>query len=210
MIDLNAITGSFPRRVPIFPLPDSVLFPGAVLPLHVFEPRYRRMLADALAGDRLLAMALLKPCAPEEYRTKPPFHETVCVGCVLHAERMPNGRSNIAVLGVAAGTAGEPADDLPYRTAEVALLDERGPAGNLRPLLEEVYGRIFPGGGVADLASQLAGILPGERIDAAVVNTCAMTSPLRPFDKLRLLREEDAGRRLERLLELLDRPWQWN
>ena len=49
------------RRIPLFPLPGVVLLPGALLPLHIFEPRYRAMVADALAGDRRIGMAMIRP-----------------------------------------------------------------------------------------------------------------------------------------------------
>jgi len=210
-IDLGAILGSFPRRVPVFPLPDAVLFPGAVMPLHVFEPRYRRMLADALATDRLLAIALLRPCHREEYETRPPFHETVCVGCVLHAERLPDGRSNLAILGVAAGEAREPGEDRPYPTAEVVLAGEVPAGPDLDARVEALFPRIFPGGaGMADLRARLAEILPEEALPAALVNSCAMNAPLLPYDKLPLLRERDPAARLDRLEALLAKEWRWN
>ena len=66
------LPGSF--EVPLFPLPNIVLLPGMVLPLHIFEPRYRKMLADALAGERLIARANLMDGWQSDYLGKPPVH----------------------------------------------------------------------------------------------------------------------------------------
>ena len=107
-INIDEITHAFPKRLPVFPLNSAVLLPGAVLPLHIFEPRYREMVTDMLAAESLVAMAYLEPCDPEVYETRPPFRRTVCVGRLLHHEALENGRSNIALLGIAAGTAPTP------------------------------------------------------------------------------------------------------
>src|SRR5687768_2370471 len=68
--------------VPLFPLPNVVLFPRAVLPLHIFEERYKTMAADALAGDRLVAMALLRPGWEKSYYGRPAIEPVVCVGTI--------------------------------------------------------------------------------------------------------------------------------
>ena len=76
----------FCGTVRLFPLPNLVLFPHVAQPLHIFEPRYRQMTADALEDDRLLAMALLQPDA-EEQGAAPPIHRVVCVGRILQVAR---------------------------------------------------------------------------------------------------------------------------
>ncbi|MHC4550616.1 MAG: LON peptidase substrate-binding domain-containing protein [Planctomycetota bacterium] len=211
-LDLDAILDAFPKRVPIFPLAEVILFPGALLPLHIFEPRYRRMLADTLEGDRLIAMALLKQCDRKEYQTKPPFHETVCIGQVIHHEGLPDGRANIALLGLSAGRAIRIDDDKPYRTAEVELLLDRADADTDQDAkIQRAYARAVPGGqDLQRLKDQLEEFLLPDHIPSALINTCAVTAPLFPMDKLELLEERSLARRLDRLLELLERPWQWN
>ena len=87
------------RLVPVFPLPNVVLFPGVVCPLHVFEPRYREMVTDVLAGERLIALALLRPGWEAEYEGAPAVHEVACVGRVAAAEPLRDGRFNILVQG---------------------------------------------------------------------------------------------------------------
>ncbi len=79
--------------VPLFPLPGVVLFPKAVLPLHIFEDRYKQMTADALAGQRRIAMALLQPGWEKSYYGRPEIERIVCVGKILSCERLPEGNT---------------------------------------------------------------------------------------------------------------------
>jgi len=209
--DIDAILGAFPKRVPVFPLSEVVLFPGAVLPLHIFEPRYREMLDDALRGDRIITVALLKQCDADEYEAEPPYHETVCVGHVIHHEKAPDGRSNIALLGLSAGRAESADSDHPYRVADVSLLPDRADGLEHAGRLERAFSKSVPGGGdLGDLRAQLEQFLGPDRVTAALVNTCALTAPVYPVHKLELLEERSVSRRLDRLLEFLDRRWQWN
>src|SRR5271170_4410028 len=83
--------------VPLFPLPNVVLFPRAVLPLHIFEERYKAMTADALSGDHLIAMAVLGPGWEREYR--PEIEPVVCLGRIISYEKLPDGRYNFFLQG---------------------------------------------------------------------------------------------------------------
>ena len=85
--------------VPLFPLPNVVLFPRAVLPLHIFEARYRTMIADALAGDRTIAIGLLRPGWEMHYYERPAIDRVVCVGTITEHRRLPDGRYNILLQG---------------------------------------------------------------------------------------------------------------
>jgi Lon protease-like protein len=107
--------------VPLFPLPNVVLFPRAVLPLHIFEERYRAMTADALRGDSLIAMALLKPGWQRDYYSRPAIEPVVCVGRILTHERLPDGKYNLLLQGVARATIVREirSSDLLYRIAEL-------------------------------------------------------------------------------------------
>jgi hypothetical protein len=82
------------RRIPLFPLPEVVLLPGTLLPLHIFEPRYRAMVADALEADRTIGMAMLKPGA-DASAAAPPIHRVGTAGEIVESERLPDGRYNI-------------------------------------------------------------------------------------------------------------------
>jgi Lon protease-like protein len=85
-------------NAPIFPLPNFVFFPHTFAPLHVFEPRYRRMVADALAGNRLIAMVLAREERPPGAR--PHVHRLGSLGRIEVADRLPDGRYNIVLEGL--------------------------------------------------------------------------------------------------------------
>ena len=82
------------RRLPLFPLPDVVLLPGTLLPLHVFEPRYRAMVADALSGERTIGMTMLVPGA-DAAADAAPIHPVGTAGEIVESEALPDGRFNI-------------------------------------------------------------------------------------------------------------------
>jgi Lon protease-like protein len=86
-------------RIPIFPLPDLVFFPETVLPLHVFEDRYRQMIADCLAEDRWLAVAMLRPGWERDYQGRPPVHAVAGAGAIIQAEMLADGRYNVLLDG---------------------------------------------------------------------------------------------------------------
>ena len=76
-----------PPTIPIFPLPNAVLFPNVFMPLHIFEARYRAMVSDALAGDRIIGMVLLRPGYEREYEGRPPIYPVGCAGVITHSDR---------------------------------------------------------------------------------------------------------------------------
>src|SRR5256885_4062278 len=86
---------TFSGKVRLFPLPNLVLFPHVLQPLHVFEPRYRQLLTDALDDDRMIALALLRPGWEDDYDKRPPIHPVVCIGKVHNEERFADGRYNL-------------------------------------------------------------------------------------------------------------------
>jgi Lon protease-like protein len=123
----------FSGRVRLFPLPNLVLFPHVTQPLHIFEPRYRQMLADALEGDRLIAMALLRAGWEGDYEGHPPLHAIVCVGRVLQEQRLPDGRYNLLLQGLRrARLVEEVKTDRLYRIARVELLEDEPVPSELR------------------------------------------------------------------------------
>jgi Lon protease-like protein len=89
-----------PDVIPIFPLPRTVLLPGEVLPLHIFEPRYRDMVADALAGHRVIGMVQLEPGDEGELLGIPAVRPFGCVGLIAQHQELPDGRYLLWLLGV--------------------------------------------------------------------------------------------------------------
>src|SRR5579864_6170441 len=113
--------------LPIFPLPNVVLFPNVFLPLLVFEPRYREMVADAIASDRLIGMVLLRPGWNRDYEGRPPVYPIGCSGVITHMERLPDGRFNIVLRGVERFRIVEEDWSRSYRRAVVEPLGDTPP-----------------------------------------------------------------------------------
>ena len=86
-------------EIPIFPLPDLVFFPHTLLPLHIFEPRYRQMIADCLEGDRRLAVVMLKPGWERDYEGSPAVYPVAGAGEIIQCERLADGRYNVLLRG---------------------------------------------------------------------------------------------------------------
>lgn len=108
---------NFENRVSVFPLPNLVLFPGIIQGLHIFEPRYRQMTEDALQGDHLIALALLKPPYSAER-----LFPTICIGKIVADVKLSDGRFNILLAGIArAKIIQEIQTDRLYRRVQVAV-----------------------------------------------------------------------------------------
>ena len=167
-------------RIPIFPLPEVVFFPETVLPLHVFEPRYRQMVADCLAGDRWLAVVMLRSGWEKDYQGCPPVHPVAGAGEVIQAEGLADGRYNILLDGRARVRllAEEPPDGRAYRVVRAERLGDRGPSPNDRTFpgrlqeLRTAHARLLVALGQShpDVVGRLtvAGASPGAVIDRIV------------------------------------------
>jgi len=113
----------FEGVAPLFPLPDFVLFPQVTQPLHIFEPRYRKMISDVLAGDRMIALGTLKPNWDSLYETKTaPVFSDVCLGRVMLDREMDDGKYIIIIRGLCrARVRAEKLTTTPYRQVELDL-----------------------------------------------------------------------------------------
>ena len=89
------------HRLKVFPLPPVVLLPGTAVPLHIFEERYRTLLADALASDRIFALAQVIPGQEDRMEGRPDLEPVLCVGLVTACAKLEDGRSNLVLVGVA-------------------------------------------------------------------------------------------------------------
>jgi Lon protease-like protein len=114
-----------PPVIPIFPLPNAVLFPNVFMPLHIFEARYRAMVADALAGDRIIGMVLLKAGFEADYNGRPPIYPVGCAGVITHSEPLPDGRFNIVLKGIEKFRVTAEDRSKSYRLATIESLPER-------------------------------------------------------------------------------------
>jgi uncharacterized protein len=126
--------------VPIFPLPELTFFPRTLLPLHIFEARYRAMVTDCLARDRRLAVVGLRPGYEPRYEGRPPVYEVAGVGRIVQWERLPTGRYNLLLRGECRARIDRelPADTL-YRMVAATPLEETGRDG---PAVAALAGRV--------------------------------------------------------------------
>jgi len=192
--------------IPLFPLPSVVLFPRAVLPLHIFEERYKEMTATALAGDKQIAMALLKPGWEKDYYHRPAIHPVVCVGTILSHERLPDGKYNFLLQGHTRARVIRESGDRSYRLAELEPLrqthDLEIDVGEDRQRLERVFRPALLGG--TPVGRQFRQLLAGPMRTADVADLIAFNYlddvPL----KQSLLEETDVRRRVRRILEALE------
>ncbi|HEX9653720.1 MAG TPA: LON peptidase substrate-binding domain-containing protein [bacterium] len=110
--------------VPVFPLPNVVFFPKTLLPLHIFEPRYRKMTADALAGANQIVITLLKDGWEQDYFGSPDVHEIACVGEIQYSEKLDDGKFNLLLYGTSRVKIVDFVQEHPYRTATVQPLKD--------------------------------------------------------------------------------------
>jgi uncharacterized protein len=195
----------FPSSLPIFPLPTVVLFPNVFLPLHIFEPRYQQMTADALAGDRLIGMVLIRPGHEGEYEGRPPVYGTGCTGLITHAERLENGRFNLILRGLEKFTVlGEedPAPGQLYRRALISPIDETIPKTDRDPLKEarrKLEGLLEP-----LFAGTMESRLPQNMPDDDLINALAQYLDFDPLEKQALLERLGPLARCRSMIELLE------
>ena len=189
-----------PPVIPLFPLGDVVLFPRVPVPLHIFEPRYRKMVADALNGPRVIGMILLRPGWETDYEGRPPVFPAGCAGLIDRWEELPDGRYNILLRGLSRFRVREEHEGELYRLASVEPLgDADGDDTAVTAVRERVVG----------LVSRAAGM----RVDAVArpdlsnglfVNALSQSLDLDPLEKQALLDCDGVLARYERLAALLE------
>jgi Lon protease-like protein len=195
--------------LPIFPLSNVVLFPRVVCPLHLFEPRYRQLGAHALGGDRRIGMVVVPPEHADAMEGDPPVYPVGCAGEIASAERLPDGRYNIVLLGTQRfriAREQSPSGDRLYRVAEVVPLadpyaeSERERVATLRARVMELLSRLLQRSAGAEAFSPQA--LDGVD-DVACVNALCNGLTLPPSEKQGLLEADGISERFDRLEGLL-------
>jgi Lon protease-like protein len=200
------------ERLPLFPLASVVLFPSARVPLHVFEPRYRQMTAEALAAERRIGMVAVRPEHAGEMADDPALFRIGCAGVIERAVEREDGRFDIVLLGThrfrildeEPGTQGRL-----YRIARAERLDERFdaaregiPLQGLRAdaidLLSQLLRHLTPAGARAFDPRRFSGIE-----DATFVNSLCQLLELPLAEKQGLLEAEGPLARCERMVALL-------
>jgi Lon protease-like protein len=199
--DAAARSGRLPSEIPIFPLPEAMLFPGVARPLVIFEPRYRDMMADALKGDRIIGMVRLRPGFEKDYEGRPPVYEVGAAGRITEFERLPDGRYTLWLQGLVKFRITGENPGRSYRIARVEALPELPKDEDLAPLsaLRE------------RLALRLLTALPlgaeppsPDLADAEFVNTVAQYLGMDENARQDLLERNSLLSRAQALIELLE------
>lgn len=195
--------------VRLFPLPNLVLFPHVVQPLHIFEPRYCEMLTATLAADRLIALALLQAGWEAKYLDRPPVASTVCVGKVISHTPTDDGRHNILLVGIKrARITRELESQRLYREAEVQILEDFYPSDGVmqRPAMMENLQQLFAHFVPEGLAAQESfKQLVGKQLPLGILTdtiTYALNLPLAV--KQQLLAEHNVDVRCRLLIRCLE------
>ena len=211
MANLQAAAGwpaDFCGTVRLFPLPNLVLFPHVPQPLHIFEPRYCEMLVDALATDRLIAMALLQPGWEHHYQNRPAIASTVCVGKIVTHTPTGDGRHNILLVGIKRGRIIEELEmTRAFRRAKIEVLediyspDEEAERSEMTAALQAVFAKFVPEGLATQASFQQ---LLGEQMPLGILTDMiayALNLPLAV--KQQLLAESNVDIRCRLLLRCL-------
>jgi Lon protease-like protein len=194
----SATTTPLPAEIPIFPLSDVTLFPNSTQPFHIFEARYRAMVADALASDSIIGMVMLQPGFQADYEGRPPVFAVGCAGVIIASEQLPDGRYNIVLQGLAKFRIRGEDQTLQYRMAEIEEIPEaidesdRPALKRWRTQIEESVRSAYPG-------SQLP---PPDMSDEEFVDGLALALPMEPVERQQLL---ESGGPLQRASDLASR-----
>lgn len=200
----------FSGQVRLFPLPNLVVFPHVMQPLHIFEPRYRAMLEEALAGDRLIGMTLLAPGWETDYDGRPPLRPAGCLCRVATWHQTNEGSYNVLVLGLRRMMIRR---ELPpqksFRVAEVDLSEDvyaeltASERPDVQRRLLEAFKQVLPR--IPEAGEQLDELLGSQVPLGMLTDIVAYTLDIDLDFKERLLVETSVDRRAELLLDHLSR-----
>jgi uncharacterized protein len=195
---------AIPTRIPVFPLPNVVLFPKTYLPLHIFEPRYQAMVSDAAMKGQCIGMALLKDGWEADYYGHPPVFSRGCVGRLASVQPLTDGRSNILLQGLERFEIEHEWYDNPYREATISLT-VRSAEPSLDPTVRQ---HLF-----AVLESYLQSrsevptwqeIFREEASDEIVVNALSTYLECTPLEKQFLLEADSLHQQARRLSDIIE------
>jgi len=190
------------EEIPIFPLPEVVLFPNMERPLVIYEPRYREMVADALKGNRTIGMVRLRPGYEKDYDGRPPIDAVGCAGIIQESEQLPDGRYLILLRGLTTFRVLSEDQRKPYRLARVEIIpevlrdDERAPLSAVRERIATLLVTVLPAGAE----------LPDPALDdAEFVNLVAQALQMPEADRQALLERASVLSRARALVDRLER-----
>jgi len=140
-LDLKDVANldNFSGVLPLFPLSSVVFFPNTLLPLHIFEPRYKEMVNTALNNEKIIGMALLKPGWEGDYYRNPEVYDVIGMGRIVSSEELDDGKINIVLYGLKRARIIEIVEELPYRQAHISIMENQYDTNNesFRSIIEE-------------------------------------------------------------------------
>jgi len=192
--------------MPLFPLPDVVFFPKTLLPLHVYEPRYRTLASEALERDQAICTALLRPGWEADYYGSPEVYPVGCIGRIVQHTKLPDGRYNITLQGEGKVRIEEQVRVEPYRIVRVQPIQDDD-AWTLRDNVAQeaielvrLFRQVHEGQGPSLLLAETFG---QNMSPESILNTVAMHLNVEPDMKERLLEMESLEARYHSVLEIL-------
>jgi Lon protease-like protein len=200
----QAALQEFNGETRLFPLPGLVFFPHAVQPLHVFEQRYRQLMEDTVAGDRLITLVMLKEGWENDYDEAPAIERVACLGRVIAEQLLPDGRYNLMLRGLArVKILDEPSTTKLYRVANVKVLEDIVPDDieELMALRTGLADLILPRVTEGQSREQLRELFKGELRLGHVCDVLSFALPIPPATKQELLEELDVPERARKLME---------
>lgn len=212
MLDPSEIDFSdagFSGQARLFPLPNLVMFPHVVQPLHIFEDRYRQMMRDALAGDKLLTMCLLAPGWEPHYEGRPAVHPIACLGQIVSWHKQEDGCYNLLLAGLRRVRIIDEHHGGAFRQAAVEICRDVTESGELRQeelrqLLAATFGRMAVQSASAEYTQELRKLFETSLPLAALTDILAFTLPFPLEVKQELLAETRVDHRALRLLRMLE------
>ena len=206
--DFSFSPEEFTGKVRLFPLPNLVLFPQVMQPLHIFEPRYRELLEDAVAGDRMITLATLAPGWEENGDGRPPLYPVACLGRIAVYHRLKGGAYNVLLVGLRrVRLVRELPQTKGYREAEAALCEDRYPVEHsavgsaLQRKLRNAFLRILPD--LPQAQDQLDQLLGSDVSLGMLTDIISYMLDISLEQKEALLVEGNVHRRAESLLQHL-------
>jgi uncharacterized protein len=193
-----------PSRIPVFPLPNVVLFPKTYLPLHIFEPRYRTMVSDAAMNGQCIGMALLKDGWETDYYGHPPVFAMGCVGRLANVQTLADGRFNILLQGLERFTIEREWYDKAYREATIAV-PIRDAETSLDPVVRRrLFTMLESYLESRDAAPTWQELFREAVSEEIVVNTLSTHLECTPLEKQFLLEADSLHQQARRLSDLIE------
>jgi Lon protease-like protein len=192
-----------PETIPIFPLEDVMLFPDMSVPLHIFEPRYKAMIADALKGNRIIGMVLLRPGYEKDYDRSPSIFPIGVAGVINEVEQLPNGEYNIVLGALTKYRITREEASRPYRIAHVTAIPDivnDSDRTALHAKRERLEALIHESGGRTGI-----GAVPANISDERLVNGIAQLAHIDELDRERLLEAPNPLLRADTLIAILEK-----